>query len=110
VTKKATTDVDRALVIKETRNRIKNVCDDEVDAPITQPVSKKVKTQDWDDLDAEDGYDPCMVAEYVVEIFEYMKKLEVGVNLFHFLARNLAKSRLYGKSKRASMENEIYSN
>ncbi|EUC67047.1 G2/mitotic-specific cyclin cdc13 [Rhizoctonia solani AG-3 Rhs1AP] len=33
--------------------------------------------QRWDDLDAEDGDDPTMVAEYVAEIFEYMKELEV---------------------------------
>ncbi|CUA67442.1 G2/mitotic-specific cyclin cdc13 [Schizosaccharomyces pombe 972h-] [Rhizoctonia solani] len=33
--------------------------------------------QRWDDLDAEDADDPTMVAEYVAEIFEYMKELEV---------------------------------
>lgn len=32
--------------------------------------------RDWDDLDAEDHEDPLMVAEYVVEIFNYMKSLE----------------------------------
>ncbi|RXW17651.1 hypothetical protein EST38_g8204 [Candolleomyces aberdarensis] len=31
----------------------------------------------WDDLDAEDGDDPLMVSEYVVEIFQYMRQLEV---------------------------------
>ncbi|KAG9119648.1 G2/mitotic-specific cyclin [Ceratobasidium sp. 392] len=31
----------------------------------------------WDDLDAEDMDDPLMVAEYVAEIFNYMKELEV---------------------------------
>ncbi|TEY46200.1 hypothetical protein BOTCAL_0320g00110 [Botryotinia calthae] len=30
------------------------------------------------DLDAEDTDDPLMVAEYVVEIFEYLKKLEIA--------------------------------
>jgi hypothetical protein len=34
-------------------------------------------TRDWDDLDAEDAGDPLMVSEYVVEIFEYMRHLEV---------------------------------
>lgn len=33
--------------------------------------------QRWDNLDEEDANDPLMVAEYVVEIFEYMKELEV---------------------------------
>lgn len=32
---------------------------------------------DWEDLDAEDEEDPLMVSEYVVEIFEYLKKIEV---------------------------------
>lgn len=32
---------------------------------------------DWDDLDQDDGDDPVMVSEYVVEIFEYFKKIEV---------------------------------
>ncbi|KAI8800606.1 G2/mitotic-specific cyclin B [Cladochytrium replicatum] len=31
----------------------------------------------WDDLDEEDLGDPMMVAEYVVEIFEYMRELEI---------------------------------
>lgn len=34
-------------------------------------------TVDWDDLDAEDMGDPMMVSDYVVEIFEYLFKLEV---------------------------------
>jgi G2/mitotic-specific cyclin 1/2 len=32
---------------------------------------------DWDDLDAADGNDPLMVSEYVIEIFNYMRELEV---------------------------------
>ncbi|KAJ4468789.1 cyclin-like protein [Lentinula aciculospora] len=32
---------------------------------------------DWEDLDQEDGDDPVMVSEYVVEIFEYFKNIEV---------------------------------
>lgn len=31
----------------------------------------------WDDLDEDDAGDPMMVSEYVVEIFEYMRELEV---------------------------------
>ena len=33
--------------------------------------------KDWDDLDAEDNGDPLMVSEYVVEIIEYMRRIEV---------------------------------
>ena len=39
---------------------------------------------EWDDLDAEDSGDPLMVSDYVVEIFDYMKQLEVKM-----LTRNL---------------------
>jgi G2/mitotic-specific cyclin 1/2 len=35
---------------------------------------------DWDDLDAEDNGDPLMVSEYIVEIIEYMKKIEVSAS------------------------------
>ena len=32
----------------------------------------------WDDLDADDIDDPLMVSEYVVEIFQYLKQVEVS--------------------------------
>jgi G2/mitotic-specific cyclin 1/2 len=32
---------------------------------------------DWEDLDAEDVDDPMMVSEYVTEIFDYLKVVEV---------------------------------
>ena len=38
-------------------------------------------TKDWDDLDAEDHEDPLMVSEYVVEIFSYMRQLEVSMQI-----------------------------
>lgn len=38
---------------------------------------EEVENDAWDDLDAEDADDPLMVSEYVVEIFEYLKKVEV---------------------------------
>lgn len=47
-----------------------------------QSESKRQRTSEieseWDDLDADDFEDPMMVSEYVVEIFEYLRKLEVG--------------------------------
>lgn len=36
---------------------------------------------DWEDLDADDIDDPLMVSEYVNEIFDYMKQLEVRETL-----------------------------
>lgn len=36
--------------------------------------------RDWDDLDAEDNGDPLMVSEYVVDIIEYMRRIEVPSN------------------------------
>lgn len=44
-----------------------------------EQARKKPKTEiteTWDDLDAEDMNDPLMVADYVVEIFDYMRQLE----------------------------------
>jgi hypothetical protein len=32
---------------------------------------------EWEDLDAEDADDPMMVSEYVIEIFDYLKVVEV---------------------------------
>jgi G2/mitotic-specific cyclin 2 len=43
---------------------------------------KKQKVEqkpDWNDLDAADANDPLMVSEYVVEIFNYMRDLEVYI-------------------------------
>lgn len=46
---------------------------------VVEHATKRAKTEEieWDDLDAEDFGDPLMVSEYVEEIFEYMKQLEV---------------------------------
>lgn len=35
------------------------------------------ETSQWDDLDADDADDPLMVSDYVVEIFDYLKQIEV---------------------------------
>lgn len=43
----------------------------------------------WDDLDAEDVDDPLMVSEYVVEIFDYLKRVEVGYLIFINTIRSL---------------------
>jgi G2/mitotic-specific cyclin 1/2 len=37
------------------------------------------ETSPWDDLDADDVDDPVMVSEYVVDIFNYLKQVEVRV-------------------------------
>lgn len=59
----------------------------ELKAPVElQPPAEADKTilavkqeivEDWDDLDKDDDDDPAMVSEYVVEIFHYLKELEV---------------------------------
>jgi hypothetical protein len=50
------------------------------EAPVAAPVQSVTLTAEEqpEDLDREDLDDPLMVAEYVVEIFEYLKKLEVA--------------------------------
>lgn len=56
--------------------------DDKMEAPQakrlkTEQANKPAKDEGWEDLDAEDAEDPLMVAEYVNDIFEYMKELEI---------------------------------
>jgi hypothetical protein len=49
--------------------------------PEPEAPRKKQKVEqkpEWDDLDAVDANDPLMVSEYVVEIFDYMRELEVS--------------------------------
>ena len=55
----------------------------------TLPVEEAEADPDgdnWDDLDAEDADDPLMVSEYVVEIFEYLKEVEVCSLFLHICA------------------------
>jgi G2/mitotic-specific cyclin 1/2 len=40
-------------------------------------TAKKARIIEHDDLDADDFEDPMMVSEYVHEIFEYLRELEV---------------------------------
>ncbi|SPO28138.1 probable Clb1 - B-type cyclin 1 [Ustilago trichophora] len=55
--------------------------DDKMEAPqakrLKTEATKPAKDEGWEDLDAEDAEDPLMVAEYVNDIFEYMKELEI---------------------------------
>ncbi|KAK9362951.1 cyclin-like protein [Lipomyces starkeyi] len=47
------------------------------DAVTNEPDKHEEAVNDWDDLDADEMDDPTMVAEYVNEIFDYMKELEI---------------------------------
>ncbi|WAR61243.1 hypothetical protein PtB15_13B496 [Puccinia triticina] len=40
-------------------------------------IQQQIAEQDWEDLDEGDEEDPLMVKEYVVEIYHYMKELEM---------------------------------
>ena len=53
------------------------VVDKENVAPLVSKATAATPV-DWDDLDTEDQGDPLMVSDYVVEIFEYMRSLEVS--------------------------------
>ncbi|GLB39108.1 putative cyclin family protein [Lyophyllum shimeji] len=48
----------------------------EIEAYAEEPEADPEGSQ-WDDLDADDADDPLMVSEYVVEIFNYMKQIEL---------------------------------
>lgn len=41
-----------------------------------EPLEADPNGNEWTDLDADDGDDPLMVNEYVVEIFDYLKEVE----------------------------------
>lgn len=60
------------IVLKKpsSQNRIQEADKENIDPFTGAPI-------EWDDLDAEDSGDPLMVSDYVVEIFDYMKQLEV---------------------------------
>jgi G2/mitotic-specific cyclin 1/2 len=51
---------------------------EEVQAVIASVRGVIPEKEEHDDLDKEDADDPLMVAEYVVEIFDYLRALEVG--------------------------------
>lgn len=52
----------------------------ELDA-IADEVEADPDGDHWDDLDAEDAEDPAMCSEYVVEVFEYYRQIEVRFRL-----------------------------
>lgn len=54
-----------------------------LDAGIDSEPEADPNGDEWDDLDAEDGDDPLMVSEYVTEIFDYMKHIEVAASHVH---------------------------
>ena len=55
------------------------------EAAVSDPAPAVVKPEDGepDDLDKEDMDDPLMVSEYVGEIFQYLRKVEVSTPFFH---------------------------
>ncbi|GJP94970.1 G2/mitotic-specific cyclin [Aspergillus niger] len=61
---------------KTVAEKITNAKED-VNVPVDPKVLQKPVDDFVDDLDAEDLDDPLMVAEYVVDIFEYLKDLEL---------------------------------
>ncbi|KAK4547320.1 hypothetical protein LTR36_000975 [Oleoguttula mirabilis] len=65
--------VEKKTTVKATIKPEVEVEDDEDDYPSLEEVIKDAK-----DLDTEDMDDPLMVAEYVHEIFDYMKQLEIS--------------------------------
>ena len=61
----------KTVLKKSTEVEIQEIDKENIDPFTGAPV-------EWDDLDAEDSGDPLMVSDYVVEIFDYMKQLEVN--------------------------------
>lgn len=62
--------------------------------PETDTVTAKLDSvvqeeQDWEDLDGDDVDDPFMVAEYAVEIYQYLREIEVCETPFRRVVRAL---------------------
>ena len=72
VRKKIHLDLEKPMTFEESKEN-QALLDDDVKASV-----KKAFAEGVEDLDKEDLDDPLMVAEYVVEIFEYLQKLEVS--------------------------------
>ena len=71
--KRVKADTKRALVDPEEETEQ----DDEVKAARSKRA-RVAKDAGWQDLDEGDEDDPMMVTEYVEEVYEYLKELEVG--------------------------------
>jgi G2/mitotic-specific cyclin 1/2 len=81
---------------------------EEVVEPEAPRKKQKVEPkQDWDDLDAADANDPLMVSDYVVEIFDYMRELEVSVSLKRCLTtdKNNAESLIHEATSQLGVAN-----
>ncbi|APA14744.1 hypothetical protein SS1G_06752 [Sclerotinia sclerotiorum 1980 UF-70] len=65
--------IKQSEVVEEKENEAEAIVEPEPKESVRLEFAEGVR-----DLDAEDSDDPLMVAEYVVEIFEYLKKLEVA--------------------------------
>jgi hypothetical protein len=94
-----------------TRSTSRRRAAEPADPEVPRKKQKVEPVQDWDDLDAADANDPFMVSEYVNEIFDYMRVLEV----FHPFCRrksslvqdqNNAESRLHETPNSLAMAHE----
>lgn len=65
-------------IVEESKENVLNAQEPEMKQPVEDVAASMGIPSDVEDLDAEDIDDPLMVAEYVVEIFEYLQKLEIA--------------------------------
>jgi hypothetical protein len=69
----------------EAGDQVRDIAERELQKHL-QDIGREVEADpngpDWEDLDAEDADDPMMVSEYVTEIFDYLKIVEVRFSNF----------------------------
>ncbi|PWY95067.1 A/B/D/E cyclin [Aspergillus sclerotioniger CBS 115572] len=70
-------DIEKKVTEKKTVTEKVSSSKEDVNVPVDPKVLQKPADDYVDDLDAEDLDDPLMAAEYVVDIFEYLKDLEL---------------------------------
>lgn len=70
----------------EAGDQVRDIAEKELQKHL-QDIGREVEADpngpDWEDLDAEDADDPMMISEYVTEIFDYLKVVEVRFSGFH---------------------------
>lgn len=90
-------------IFEEQLQHVSDAASADFDAIVNGQHEADPEGDEWNDLDAEDADDPLMVSEYVVDIFKYMKEIEVcpirlvaHLDLTLLSANNNAQPAVYG--------------
>ena len=81
-TSRGRVDPEEDETVQEESNRVKRFKTSEPEpAVVEEEFIEPAKDEGWEDLDVGDHGDPSMATEYVNEVYEYLRVLEVGSQL-----------------------------